>query len=111
MGNMRRACVCLVVLVLLQAARAWPDCSPQLDGHYPHNGTAGAFEVSNYTAIWQDHPLVVIHPLKVTKPAPLFVFMHGSTGRLSFYDENLRNVASHGFVVVFPYIKDPKSPY
>ena len=36
------------------------------------------------------------------------VFMHGSTGQIEMYEKNLVNYASHGFVVAFPYIKDPK---
>ena len=35
--------------------------------------------------------------------------MHGSTGQVEMYIDNLRNYASHGFVVVFPYIKSPKA--
>jgi len=65
--------------------------------------------VTNYTVMWEGHPMVVIQPTNPpAQPLPLIVFMHGSTGRLSFYDMNLRNYASHGFVVVFPYIKNPK---
>ena len=39
--------------------------------------------------------------------------MHGSTGEWDFYSQNLMHFASHGFIVVFPYIKTPekdKSP-
>ena len=40
--------------------------------------------------------------------------MHGSTGQLWFYEKNLKLLASHGFIIVFPYIKNPeddKSPF
>ena len=115
-----------------RAARAtFPDCrfaphstilsllsppflrSPIVDSHYPHNVSTpnGPYgPVTNYTVMWEGHPMVVIQPTKppADTPLPLVVFMHSSTGRLSFYDMNLRNYASHGFVVVFPYIKNPK---
>jgi len=64
--------------------------------------------VANYTIMWEDHPMVVIYPTASPSPAPLFVFMHGSTGDIKMYELNLRNYASHGFVVVFPYVKNPK---
>ena len=35
--------------------------------------------------------------------------MHGSTGDIGMYQQNLLTYASHGFVVVFPYVKDPKA--
>jgi dienelactone hydrolase len=46
-------------------------------------------------------------------PYPVLGFMHGSTGEWDFYSQNLKHFASHGFIVVFPYIKSPekdKSP-
>jgi dienelactone hydrolase len=39
---------------------------------------------------------------------PLLTFMHGSTGQWEMYNETLLRVSSHGFVVVFPFIKSPK---
>ena len=41
-------------------------------------------------------------------PHPLVVFMHGSTGQWEMYEENMYHYASHGFVVVFPFIKSPQ---
>merc|ERR1711998_400992 len=38
---------------------------------------------------------------------PLVPYMHGSTGQWEFYSENLMHVASHGFIIVFPFIKSP----
>jgi len=87
----------------------WPDCSPTADAHFPNNGTAGPFgPVSNFTAVWQDHPVVTIYPTIGTQVKyPVVVFMHGSTGAIEMYWDNLQVWASHGFVVLFPYIKDP----
>merc|ERR1711998_691936 len=106
----RKALAVLLPVVASVAYASWPDCSPQADGHMPYNGTAGPYgAVANYTTIWEDRPIVVIHTVDPTPtPAPLFVFMHGSTGAIEMYQENLRNYASHGFVVAFPYIDSPK---
>lgn len=44
---------------------------------------------------------------------PLMVFMHGSTGQWGFYNDSLSHIASHGAIIVFPFIKSPekdKSP-
>lgn len=41
-------------------------------------------------------------------PYPLVVFMHGSTGQWEMYEENMLHYATHGFVVVFPFIKSPE---
>jgi dienelactone hydrolase len=35
-------------------------------------------------------------------------FMHGSTGQWEMYNDNLNHFSSHGFVVVFPFIKSPE---
>ena len=47
-------------------------------------------------------------------PLPLLVFMHGSTGEWDFYNDSLSLVSTHGFAVVFPFVKSPekdKSPF
>jgi dienelactone hydrolase len=35
-------------------------------------------------------------------------FMHGSTGQWEMYNDNLNHFASHGFAVLFPFIKSPQ---
>ena len=103
----------ILLFIFILSARAWQDCSPETDGHFPHNGTRGPFSVKNFTMTWEDKPLVVITP-EANQSFPLFVFMHGSTGQLWFYYQNLEILASHGFVVIFPYVKSPeddKSPF
>jgi len=101
-----------VVFALIAVVVCWPDCSQQLDGHLPYNGTAsakGAFGPPHrYVGMFQGHPLVAWVPSTGADKFPLFVFMHGSTGQVEMYEENLANYASHGFVVVFPYVKDAK---
>ena len=45
---------------------------------------------------------------------PLVAFMHGSTGQYGFYNDSLALIASHGAIVVFPFVKSPekdKSPF
>jgi len=93
---------------LSASAPSFPDCSPKADAHVPYNGTLGPFApVATQTIIFQGHPIVLIAPQAVG-PFPLMVFMHGSTGQIGMYQKNLANYASHGFLVAFPYIKDPE---
>ena len=40
-------------------------------------------------------------------PFPLVGFNHGSTGQWGMYDDSLKLWASHGFIIVFPFIKSP----
>jgi len=114
MGNSKMAklqgLLILSACLLCCYAADWPDCSPTADGHYPHNGTAGPFgAVVKYTVMFQDHPIVIIYPNDTTSaPYPAVAFMHGSTGQIEMYEKNLINYASHGFVVAFPYVKNPK---
>ncbi len=79
-----------VAASLFSLACAWPDCSPELDGHNPYNGTAasqGVFgPVLTSTGMWcvdsDCHPIVSIVPTG-SMQFPLFAFMHGSTGQVS----------------------------
>merc|ERR1711959_611376 len=90
------------------APPAFPDCDPKTDAHVPYNGTAGSFgPVQNSTVMFQGHPIVLIAP-QTGGPFPLMVFMHGSTGQIEMYAKNLNLYANHGFVVAFPYVKDPE---
>jgi len=107
--------ICVLLLGLFGASHAaqWADCSAQSDGFVPYNGTEGPYGPTlNYTAEWKGSPLVVIYPSKATPaPAPLIVFMHGSTGDIKMYERNLRTYVSYGFVVIFPYIKSPSQDH
>ena len=64
------------------------------------------------TQTWDDTIFNVVQPSATTAGVkggfPLIPFMHGSTGQWEFYSESLTRVASHGFVVVFPFIKSPE---
>jgi hypothetical protein len=115
MASLPTPVLVLVALLLLRAgsfpASAWPDCSPELDGHVPFNGTAasaGAFgPVARVNASWLGVPLVALVPTRNASAAgsdnaafPLLVFMHGSTAQWEMYSDNLQRIAAHGFVVV-----------
>lgn len=108
------ALVLVVTMVCLlgraDASSKFVDCSEKVDNFVPFNGTKGEFQVEIYNATYQSRPLVVIHPQRTAKVTsfPLVVFMHGSTGQIEMYYDNLVNYASHGFIVVFPYIKSPE---
>lgn len=90
----------------------FPDCSLKADGHYPYNGTLGPFgKPAVYTMEWEERPIVAMVPDTIANgPAafPLVIFMHGSTGQIEMYTKILEGYASHGFVVIFPYIKSPE---
>lgn len=84
-------------------AGAWEDC----DGSYG----PGTFSVAPRVNITHDGVFMyMLAP--VGAPAdgtllPAVVFMHGGTGAWEMYDKNFQLYASHGFVVVFPFVKDP----
>jgi len=64
----------------------------------------------------EGHPLYGLIPTKDTddRKFPLIGFNHGSTGQWEFYNDNLNHFASHGYVIVFPFIKNPdddKKPF
>jgi poly(3-hydroxybutyrate) depolymerase len=82
------------------------DCSEAADGHQPHNGTNGTFAATFHEVQWLGHPMYVLVPSE-QRAFPLVVFMHGSTGQFGMYADNLRTVCTHGFIVVFPFIKSP----
>ena len=67
-------------------------------------------EVVNSTYIYSLVPETDEKEIKL----PLIAFMHGSTGQYGFYNDSLALIASHGAIVVFPFVKDPekdKSPF
>jgi len=97
----------------------WPDCSPDNDGHTSANQTLGVFTpISFLDVTWTDEnnektQMYLIFPPKMTGPYPLVAFMHGSTGQYEMYKPNIEGYASQGFVVIFPFLKNPdadKSP-
>jgi dienelactone hydrolase len=89
------------------AAAAFDDCS--VDAEVKH----GLFDPVAFRAdLWEGSHFHVLRP--VTPPPqgrqfPLLVFMHGLTGQYEMYEENLRLIVSHGFVVVFPFVKNPEA--
>lgn len=103
-----------VVLVAASPAVAtpqgdWPDCSPEADGH--NNVTNGGpfGPVHFWDAIPDGQNFYTLYPTSEEHESyPLMVFMHGSTGQYEMYEENLELYASHGFVIVFPFIKSPE---
>jgi hypothetical protein len=100
----------IAVLTLTTTTTAWPDCSPEADGHFPYNGTVGGpFKVRQINVTFADRPMVVLLPDTAPKLAPLMVFMHGLTAEIGMYLPNLNAYASHGFAVIFPYIKSPEA--
>lgn len=84
-------------------AASWPDCSPD---SVHKDGPFKEFNAFNSTA--KDDTLVfVLHPELSEEAHPVIVFSHGATGEYAMYEDAIRRYVSHGFVVVFPHIKDP----
>jgi len=64
----------------------------------------------------EGHPIYGWIPPKdsADRKFPLIGFMHGSTGQWGMYRDNLLHYASHGAVIVFPFVKSPekdKNPF
>jgi hypothetical protein len=88
---------------------AWEDCSPA-DHPSDDKPSLGSFlPLQRFNASWLGRPLVVMLPnVSASMSIPVVVFMHGSTAQIEMYEEVLEMYSSHGFVVIFPYIKGPK---
>ena len=94
------------------AASAWKDCDPVAD---IENGPFGPMTFFNSTTT-EGHPIYGWIPTRDSddRKFPLIGFMHGSTGQWGMYVDNLNHYASHGAVVVFPFVKSPekdKNPF
>jgi poly(3-hydroxybutyrate) depolymerase len=96
----------LVTLICLASASAakYSDCDAS-DFHEIGNFGKADFhsEIMNSTTFYS------VLPADTTRPVPLVVFMHGSTGQWEFYNDNLSILASHGAAVVFPFVKSPEA--
>jgi len=92
------------ILLLAAGASAFPDCT----GGEAALGPYGPAAFHNHT--WEGKPLYSLTPAGEAPAAgwPLIVFMHGLTGQYGMYEGVVQLYASHGFVVVFPFIKSPK---
>lgn len=118
-----RSCAFLAALLLLfgleTAEATFDDC----DG--ASELKPGAYSnVSFHSLAWAGAQFYALVP-QSAGPLPLIVFMHGSTGQFEMYARSpgtgnnsadagpLDIYASHGFVLLFPFVKDPekdKSP-
>ena len=101
----------LLAVTLMVVAAAFDDCSLKNDNHFPYNTsfTGGKYVPVQVNSSYAKIPLIAILPTgQQRQKFPVLAFMHGNTGTLEMYLPNLRNYASHGFIVIFPYIKSPK---
>jgi len=103
---------CFVLVSSSSAAVAtiqWQDCE----------GDAETVKGRYGVQLFQNQSTADNHTLYVLTPSssghfPVLAFMHGSTGQFEMYKDVLELYASHGFVVLFPFIKSPsadKSPF
>ena len=90
------------LVAVLFAAVGAADCDPaeKMAGDGPY-----AVEFTNYT--WNETIFYGWAP-SGDEVHPVVAFMHGSTGQWGFYEENLRRYATHGMIVVFPFIESPE---
>jgi dienelactone hydrolase len=102
--------MCKIIFALLlhaAAAAPWTDCDQQAD---QKQGPFSTLQFTNTT--WNKTIFYSVGPEPAANNAdnkfPLVVFMHGSTGQWDFYADNLKHFASHGVIVVFPFIKSPE---
>ena len=103
-----------LLLAFLLAAPAlsspvWPDCDAETDRK------TGPYGVKFFNATWNSTIFFGLLPdappaasSSLNKKFPLVVFMHGSTGQYEMYEDNLKLFASHGAVIIFPFIKSPE---
>jgi len=97
-----------VVLAFADAKTVFEDC------HFDDDMKPGKFSPVDYFECTEtcEHQINVLVP-EGSGPFPVMGFMHGTTGEWEMYSSNLEHFASHGFIVVFPFIKSPdgdKSP-
>ncbi|GMH47667.1 hypothetical protein TL16_g00117 [Triparma laevis f. inornata] len=104
-----RAVILLFTALAFAASEVskFEDCDETRDKAVGPFGSPEFFsEVTNGTTVFSLIP-------EASAPVPLIAFMHGSTGQYQFYNDSLSLIASHGFAVVFPFVKSPekdKSP-
>ena len=92
-----------VLMCCFLTVSAWEDCDP---AKLVVDGLFGPPTFINET--WNGTMIYTLVPTgKSSAKFPLVAFMHGSTGQWEMYRDNLELVASHGFGVVFPFIKNP----
>jgi len=108
---------------VLCAWAAWPDCTGSGEQELGPYGPVDFFSINAGGT-----PIYSLIPRGGPRPLPLLVFMHGSTGQFemyaspqgfkpnssTWYARPLDIYASHGFVILFPFVKSPeadKSPF
>ena len=64
-----------------------------------------------FNATWDGKPIFGVQPGGAAPASgwPLVVFMHGSTGQWGMYAPNIEHYATHGFIVLFPFVKSPEA--
>jgi len=93
---------CIAVACHVIFATDWEDCDFEKD-----NSNPGPYSPPTFFNITYENTVIYGLIPNGDKSFPLLGFMHGSTGEWNMYFENLNHLASHGFVVVFPHIKNP----
>lgn len=103
----------LLFLITFQAlgVHSWDDCDPETDGHAPFNSTAGGpFKHTAFlNTTWNKHIIYVLYPDQSQPKFPLLLWMHGLTGQYEMNQPALSLYASHGFVIMFPFILGPEA--
>ena len=96
-----RSILSLTCFVSVAMAAKWADCD------FENDVNPGPYGEPTFFNITYDKTVIYGYIPEGEGPFPLMGYMHGSTGEWGMYGESLKHFASHGFVVVFPHIKDP----
>ena len=101
------AFLCIYSLATTSAAAPWRDCSPATDGQF-NPETTGPFAVvveqTERVAGVASYPTYRPANLTVAQKWPVYVFMHGSGCDDRFLAQSLELWASHGLIVVAPFM-------
>jgi len=91
----------IVAIISVAFASKWADCDFENDENQgPYGPPAMLNTTVNGSVLYGWIP-------EGDGPFPLVGFNHGSTGQWPMYSDSLNLWASHGFIIVFPFIKSP----
>jgi len=106
MGNFKICVVLSSIALGSKVALAWQDCSDS------PSDAKGPFKVRGLETLeYEGKPIFLHYPLGALPNGasgwPVVIFMHGMTLGWEWYSRHVEHWASHGFIVAFPFVKNP----